>query len=175
MIPRITVSSQTATFTNNVVVGEQFVGENSGAVGRVVLVPGGQQADFVYENDKVFEIGENVTLRDSGIIAQINSIITGDRNLLSSYTVDNGQRLEYVDYGRIIRKKDVSAPTRKLKIIFDNFVNDESSGSIETVNSYDGLDFSKEIPLIGATRSSDYIDYRPRVVAETSFFLIILP
>ena len=164
-LPRITVSSQTATFTNNVVVGEQFVGENSGAVGRVVLVPGGQQADFVYENDKVFEIGENVTLRDSGIIAQINSIITGDRNLLSSYTVDNGQRLEYVDYGRIVRKKDVSAPTRKLKIIFDNFVNDESSGSIETVNSYDGLDFSKEIPLIGATRSSDYIDYRPRVVA----------
>ena len=164
-LPRITVSTQTATFTNNVVVGEQFVGETSGAVGRVVVIPGGQQVDYVHENDKVFQIGENITLKDSGIVSQISSIIVGDRNILSSYEVDNGQRLEFVDYGRIIRKKDVGAPTRKLRIIFDNYVNDESSGSIETVNSYNGLDYSKEIPLIGATRATDYIDYRPRVIA----------
>ena len=163
-LPQITVSSQTDTFTNNVVVGEQFVGATSGAVGRVVTVPGGQQVNFVYENDKVFQIGENITLRDSGIVSQISAIIIGDRNLLSSYEVDNGQRLEFVDYGRIIRKKDVSAPSRRLQIIFDNYVNDESSGTIETVNSYNGLDYSKEIPLIGGTRASDYIDYRPRVV-----------
>ena len=164
-LPQITVSSQTDTFTNNVVVGEQFVGATSGAVGRVVTVPGGQQVNFVYENDKVFQIGENITLRDSGIVSQISAIIIGDRNLLSSYEVDNGQRLEFVDYGRIIRKKDVSAPSRRLQIIFDNYVNDESSGTIETVNSYNGLDYSKEIPLIGGTRASDYIDYRPRVGA----------
>ena len=164
-LPQITVSSQTDTFTNNVVVGEQFVGAISGAVGRVVTVPGGQQVNFVYENDKVFQIGENITLRDSGIVSQISAIIIGDRNLLSSYEVDNGQRLEFVDYGRIIRKKDVSAPSRRLQIIFDNYVNDESSGTIETVNSYNGLDYSKEIPLIGGTRASDYIDYRPRVSA----------
>ena len=164
-LPQITVSSQTDTFTNNVVVGEQFVGATSGAVGRVVTVPGGQQVNFVYENDKVFQIGENITLKDSGIVSQISAIIIGDRNLLSSYEVDNGQRLEFVDYGRIIRRKDVSAPERRLQIIFDNYVNDESSGTIETVNSYNGLDYSREIPLIGATRASDYIDYRPRVGA----------
>ena len=164
-LPQITVSSQTDTFTNNVVVGEQFVGATSGAVGRVVTVPGGQQVNFVYENDKVFQIGENITLRDSGIVSQISAIIIGDRNLLTSYEVDNGQRLEFVDYGRIIRKKDVSAPSRRLQIIFDNYVNDESSGTIETVNSYNGLDYSEEIPLIRETRASDYIDYRPRVAA----------
>ena len=164
-LPQITVSSQTDTFTNNVVVGEQFVGATSGAVGRVVTIPGGQQVNFVYENDKVFQIGENITLRDSGIVSQISAIIIGDRNLLSSYEVDNGQRLEFVDYGRIIRKKDVSAPSRRLQIIFDNYVNDESSGTIETVNSYNGLDYSREIPLIGGVRASDYIDYRPRVGA----------
>ena len=86
--------------------------------------------NFVYENDKVFQIGENITLRDSGIVSQISAIIIGDRNLLSSYEVDNGQRLEFVDYGRIIRRKDVSAPTRRLQIIFDNYVNDESSGCL---------------------------------------------
>ena len=86
-LPQITVSSQTDTFTNNVVVGEQFVGATSGAVGRVVTVPGGQQVNFVYENDKVFQIGENITLRDSGIVSQISAIIIGDRNLLSSYEV----------------------------------------------------------------------------------------
>ena len=167
-LPQITVSSQTDTFTNNVVVGEQFVGATSGAVGRVVTIPGGQQVNFVYENDKVFQIGENITLKDSGIVSQISAIIIGDRNLLSSYEVDNGQRLEFVDYGRIIRKKDVDAPARRLQIIFDNYVNDESSGTIETVNSYNGLDYSKEIPFIGGTRASDYIDYRPRVSAYST-------
>ena len=61
-----------------------------------------------------------------------------------------------------------SAPSRRLQIIFDNYVNDESSGTIETVNSYNGLDYSKEIPLIGGTRASDYIDYRPRVSAYST-------
>jgi len=167
-LPSITVSSQTDTFTNNVVVGEQFVGNDSGAVGRVFDPVSGQQLEFVYENDKVFNIGESITLKDSGIIAQISAITIGDRNLISNYTVDDGQRLEFVDYGRIIRKKGVSAPTRKIKIVFDHYVNDESSGTIETVNSYNGLNYSKEIPTIGETRATDVIDYRPRVIPYNS-------
>ena len=162
--PSITVSSQTDTFTNNVVVGEQFVGNDSGAVARVFNVAGGQQLNFVYENDKVFEIGENITLKDSGIVGQISAIIIGDRNLLSSYEVDGGQRLEFVDYGRIVRKKNVNPPTRKLQIVFDHYVSDETSGTIETVNSYNGLNYSKEIPSIGGVRATDFIDYRPRVI-----------
>ena len=164
-LPSITVSSQSDTFTNNVVAGEQFVGNDSGAVARVFNVAGGQQLRFVYENDKVFEIGENITLKDSGIVGQISAIIIGDRNLISNYELDDGQRLEFVDYGRIVRKKNVNPPTRKIQIVFDNYVNDESSGTVETVNSYNGLNYSKEIPSIGETRATDFIDYRPRVVS----------
>ena len=67
-LPSITASNQSATFTNNVIAGEQFIGASSGAVGRVVNVDSGVSISFVYENDKTFESGEKITLKTSGII-----------------------------------------------------------------------------------------------------------
>jgi len=162
-VPSITVSSQTDSFVNNVIIGEQFIGNTSGALARVVRVVGSQQLEFVYENQKTFEIGESITLKTSGIVANISSLVIGDRNIIDNYSLDSGQRLEFVDYGRIIRKKSTAEPTRKLKVIFDYYLNNESSGTIETVNSYNALDYSKEIPFSINTRSSDLLDFRPRV------------
>ena len=166
-IPSLTVTTQTSTFTNNVTVGEQLLGNDSGALARVVTVSGGQKLEFVYENDLTFEIGENITLKTSGIIAQISSLIIGDRNIINNYKLDKGQRLEFVDYGRIIRNKDFSEPTKKLRIIFDYFTNDETSGTIETINSYNALDYSTEIPFVFDQKVTDYVDLRPRVDAYT--------
>ena len=166
-IPSLTVTTQTSTFTNNVTVGEQLLGNDSGALARVVTVSGGQKLEFVYENDLTFEIGENITLKTSGIIAQISSLIIGDRNIVNNYKLDKGQRLEFVDYGRIIRNKDFSEPTKKLRIIFDYFTNDETSGTIETINSYNALDYSTEIPFVFDQKVTDYVDLRPRVDAYT--------
>ena len=161
-LPTIAVSEQSDTFTNNVLVGEQFVGAESGAVARVVT-RAASQLSFVYENDNTFQLEENISLMTSGIIAKINNITIGDENIIDDFTLDNGHRDDFVDYARIVRKSDVEKPTRKLRIIFDRFSNDESSGNMETVNSYNNIDYSNDLPFVFDSYASDYIDFRPRV------------
>jgi hypothetical protein len=161
-LPLIGVTNQSDTFTDNVVVGEQFIGGTSGAVARVVVVQA-TQLSFVYENENTFEIGENISLKTSGIFATITGITPGDRNILKNYDLDNGQREEFCDYSRLMRKVDSEKPTRRLRIIFDHLVNNETSGNVETVNSYNTLDYSKDIPYVFDSWASDYLDFRPRV------------
>ena len=161
-LPAISVDEQSDTFTDNVLVGEQFIGATSGAVARVVVV-GASQLSFVYENENIFQLEENISLMTSGITAKIDNITIGDENILDDFTLDNGHRDDFVDYGRIVRKSDAEKPTRKLRIIFDRFSNDENSGNIETVNSYNNIDYSKDMPFVFDSFASDYIDFRPRV------------
>ncbi len=161
-LPLIGVTNQTDTFSGNVTVGEQFIGSESGAVARVVVVQA-TQLSFVYENEKLFQVGENISLKTSGIFATITGVTPGDRNIFKNFDLDNGQRVEFSDFSRLIRKPNVEKPTRKLTVIFDNLVNDEISGNIETVNSYNTLDYSKDIPYVFDDYASDFIDFRPRV------------
>ena len=161
-LPLIGVTNQTDTFSGNVTVGEQFVGGASGAVARVVVVQA-TQLSFVYENENVFEVGENISLKTSGIFATITGVTPGDRNILKNFKLDNGQRVEFADFSRLIRKSNVEKPSRKLRVIFDHLENNEVSGNIETVNSYNGLDYSTEIPYVFDNYASDFIDFRPRV------------
>ncbi len=167
-LPTLIATDATATFTGNVVVGEQFIGGTSGAVARVVSVVSGTSISFVYENQNNFEIGESISLKTSGIFATLTSVLPGDRNLLNNYTLDDGQRLEFADFSRIVRKSDAEKPTRKLRIIFDYLLNNETAGTIETVNSYNTLSYSKDIPFVFDRFASDFIDFRPRVAPFTA-------
>ena len=92
-LPLIGVTNQSASFTNNVVVGEQFIGATSGAVARVVVVQA-TQLSFVYENENKFQVGESISLKTSGITATITGIAPGDRNILKN--LKNGSFLFYV-------------------------------------------------------------------------------
>ena len=167
-LPSLDASNQTATFSNNVVVGERFIGSTSGAVARVVDVVSGTQINFVYENTRAFEVDESFTLKSSGIVATIGSLVAGDANIFSNYDLDKGHRPEFVDYGRIIRKAGAEEPNSKLRIIFDHFVTNESTGTVESVNSYNSLDYGYEVPTVSGVRSSDFIDIRPRVAEYTT-------
>ena len=167
-LPTLIATDATATFTGNVTVGEQFIGGTSGAVARVVSVVSGTSISFVYENQNTFEIGENISLKTSGIFASLTSVLPGDRNILQNYTLDDGQKLEFADYSRIVRKSEAEKPTRKLRIIFDYLLNNETTGTIETVNSYNTLSYSKDIPFVFDRFASDFIDFRPRVVPFTA-------
>ena len=162
-LPSITATSQSATFTNNIKVGEQIIGASSGAVGRVVVVDSGTKISFVYENDKFFEKDEQVLFQTSGIFANISVLGAGDRNITKSFDVDNGQRYDFADYGRIIRKKDIEEPARKLRIVFDYYSTLETSGVVESINSYTDVNYTNEIPFIVDRRASDVLDLRPRV------------
>ena len=75
-LPTLIVTDATASFTGNVVVGEQFIGGTSGAVARVVSVISGTSISFVYENQNTFEIDENISLKTSGNICNINKCFT---------------------------------------------------------------------------------------------------
>jgi len=162
-LPSITATSQSATFTNNVIVGEQIIGASSGAVGRVVVVDSGTKISFVYENDKFFENDEQFSFKTSGLFANISVLSAGDRNITKSFDVDSGQRYDFADYGRIIRKKDIEEPARKLRIVFDYYSTLETSGVVESINSYTDVNYTNEIPFIVDQRASDVLDLRPRV------------
>ena len=162
-LPSITATSQSATFTNNVIVGEQIIGASSGAVGRVVVVDTGTKISFVYENDKFFEKDEQFSFKTSGLFANISVLGAGDRNITKSFDIDNGQRYDFADYGRIIRKKDIDEPARKLRIVFDYYSTLETSGVVESINSYTDVNYTNEIPFIVDRRASDVLDLRPRV------------
>ena len=162
-LPSIIVSNQSDTFSNNVKIGEQIVGADTGAVARVVEVASGNQVNFVYENDKIFQVLESISFQTSGITGNINTLLIGDRNVSGDYKLDSGQRNEYCDIARINRRSGVSEPERKLRIVFDRLVTDETSGTIESVSSYNSLDYAREIPETPMGRASDFIDLRPRV------------
>ena len=164
-LPSIIVSNASDTFSNNAVVGEQVVGAESGAVARIVDVVSGNQLNFVYENDREFELLETISLQSSNISANITTLIIGDRNVSNDYEFDPGQRSEYADISRINRIAGIAEPTRQLRIIFDRLDTDEQSGTVESINSYNTLDYSREIPFVGKLRASDFIDLRPRVNA----------
>ena len=162
-LPSFTSSSQSSVFTNNVVVGEQIIGASSGSVARVVEVTNSSKVEFVYENEKAFEIDESFTMMTSGIVGTIGSIVIGDPNIGDSYTLDKGHREDHVDFGRIIRKDGIQEPTRQLKIILDRYETNESAGTVESVNSYNGLNYTKEILNVIDMSANDFIDIRPRV------------
>ena len=64
--------------------------------------------EFVYENEKAFELDESFTMMTSGIVGTIGSIVIGDPNIGDSYTLDKGHREDHVDFGRIIRKDEAT-------------------------------------------------------------------
>ena len=112
-------------------------------------------------------IGYNILwprcIKSSGIFANISVLGAGDRNITKSFGVDSGQRYDFADYGRIIRKKDIEEPSRKLRIIFDYYSTLETSGVVESINSYTDVNYTNEIPFIVDQRASDVLDLRPRV------------
>ncbi len=153
------------------ILGEKITGASSGAVGQIVTRSSSTEVEFVYLNSNKFVPNESVRFSDSNINTTITSITIGQyTDKTQDYTLDKGQREQYYDYSRIVRKPGVSVPARRLKIIFDHYIvpaND--AGDVYTVNSYDSERYKNDIPVLGENiRSSDTLDFRPRVSEFTS-------
>ena len=148
----------------NSVTGELIVGTNSKSVATLVSSTGTNQIDIVYLNENIFTIGELVTFQESKIQATITTVFPGDKNIKNNFIFDDGQRSEYLDYSRIIRKPNNSSPTRKIKIIFNNYtINSSDNGDFVGVNSYDKDRYDDYIPSVDGKRVTDLLDCRPRV------------
>ena len=151
---------------NNAFTGEKIVGENSRAVAQIVN-KSSSYVEVVYLNQNKFQVGEIVNFKESSIATSIQSIVLGsyiDRT--SNYILDKGHKNQYCDYSLIRRRVGSSIPSRQLLIIFDYYkVSAGNSGDIFTVNSYTDDRYASDIPSVpNGARTSDILDFRPRVV-----------
>jgi len=152
------------------IVGEKIIGNNSGAIAQLVSRTS-SIVDFVYLNSKRFETGETVVFQESSISTVITSITKGSYlDISKRYILDKGQKDQFYDYSKIVRTGASSVPSRQLLVIFNHYVipsNDQ--GDLITVNSYDQERYLKDIPIVaGNIRSTDTLDFRPRVSQFTS-------
>ena len=150
----------------NAIVGETIVGKTSGASGVFVATNGSDEISFVSQNENAFEIGEEIIFEETNVSGVVQSFTPGDRDIRNNFELDPGQRLDYVDYSALIRKEDTEAPTRRLTIVYNNFVIDEADpGDFVTVNSYERKLYGTVLPVINGINSADIIDLRPRVTS----------
>jgi hypothetical protein len=163
--PKLPMMSFTGTIGNqDFKIGEWIIGKTSGAVGIIVNKVESDKIEYVYLNSFKFSKNEIIIGKDSKTESIISNIFSGDKNITKNYILDDGQRDTYYDYSRIIRKKNVEEPSRKIKIIFQNYTIDSSdTGEFITANSYSKERFKHDVPYYQNYRLTDYIDIRPRV------------
>ena len=91
---------------------------------------------------------------------------TTDSDITDRFELDSGQRDNYYDVGRLVRKSTASAPTGRLLITFDYF--EHGSGNFFSVDSYSGFDYGS-IPSYTSDITGEKfelrecLDFRPRV------------
>jgi hypothetical protein len=162
----------TANVSANAIIGENIIGNTTKAIARVVTLISTNILGIVYLNTDRFLDGESVSFEESNITTDIQSITAGKyKDITNSYSLDKGQKDQYYDYSRIVRNNNSSVPSKRLLIVFDYYaVPSTDSGDVFTVLSYDKERFLEDVPYIGPRRirSSDTLDFRPRVSVFTS-------
>ena len=154
---------------NNAIIGERITGETSGAVAQVVRKPNGlpNNLEFIYLNNEKFIASEVVRFSESNIIASIDKIVFGSyKNITNRFLLDKGQKSQYYDYSRLIRKPGEPEPTKKIMAIFDYYsVPSNDTGDAFTILSYSKDQYQKLIPRVGNAQvpAYDILDFRPRV------------
>jgi hypothetical protein len=161
-----------ANVSINAIIGENILGNNSKSTARVVSKISTNVLGIVYLNSERFAISETVRFEESNISTEIESIITGKyKDITNSYRLDKGQKDQYYDYSRIVRNKNTPEPSKQLLVVFDYYsIPSNDNGDVFTVLSYDKDRFTHDVPFIGprSVRSSDTLDFRPRVSIFTS-------
>ena len=161
-----------ASVSTNAIIGENIIGSDSKSIARVVSSPSTNVLGVVYLNSERFTNSETVTFEKSNITTEIESITTGKyKDITNSYRLDKGQKDQYYDYSKIVRNKNTPEPSKQLLVVFDYYsVPSNDSGDVFTVLSYDKDRFTHDVPFIGprSVRSSDTLDFRPRVPIFTS-------
>jgi hypothetical protein len=161
-----------ANVSTNAIIGENILGSDSKSVARVVSKPSTNILGVVYLNSERFTDSETVTFEESNITTEIEEITPGKyKDITNSYRLDKGQKDQYYDYSKIVRNKGTTEPSKQLLVVFDYYsIPSNDSGDVFTVLSYDKERFTHDVPFIGprSVRSSDTLDFRPRVPIFTS-------
>ena len=150
--------------TDDLIIGEEFVGSLSGARGMYAVQVNSSKISFIALNKNTFQDGEVANFLDSGVNGIVSTLDNGSTNITDNFTFYNGQTLTHYDYSYLLRKQGVPAPTRSVKIIYTKgYYESSDTGDVTTVNSYQGFNYGTEIQSVKTFRNSDIIDARPRV------------
>ena len=163
VIPSITLVEPTFFATGTVVTGA-----TSKARARVVDFNSSTLKLTIVYLSGSFISGESVTGVDSanspitGIINDsVGSVIAGSKVITDRYDLAVGQTDFLYGISRLVRKKGVSTPIRKLKIVLD-YYSHSATGDYFGGQSY--LDTAYEdIPVYNEKFLPDYLDFRPGV------------
>jgi hypothetical protein len=176
--PQFTLTNSSGTFTR----GEKITGGTTGATARVISIS--SPMSYVLISAVAFASGETITGESSGASATVGTLTGGSIDIKNSYLFDDGQRDNFYDISRIVRKTSAAAPTGRLLIVYDYL--EHGAGDVFTVDSYvdiaNQMDY-EDIPTYTATKVDpespapagqfplrDSYDFRPRVadIAGTS-------
>ena len=175
--------TSTVNVISNAIIGENIIGQKSGSIARVVTnnnsSPSSGDANklgIVYLNRSKFIKGETVKFEESNITTSVEGLNTSDtdgqyQDISTSFLLDKGQKEQYYDYSKLIRKNNSTIPSKQLLIVYDHYtVPVDDTGDAFTVLSYDKKRYSEDIPLLGFSniRATDTLDFRPRVSTWTS-------
>ena len=164
--PKVTLTNlnSSSTTTSEFTLGEQIVGQNSGAVAIVAEKLSDSQISFLYKNDILFREGEPIVSAETDIQGTISALDAPSFDVSGNYTFVDGQEETIYNTGFLKRKADSLAPAKQLKVYFSNgSFQSTDDGDITTIESYNSFDYSTEIPSVNGTPVSDIIDIRPRV------------
>ena len=171
--PKVTLTSITSnsTTTAEYIIGEEIVGQTSGAIAIVAekVANSASQIAYIYKNDNRFLEGETIISAESKVNAQIVTLTTPSFDVSTNFKFTTGQEKTIYDTGTIKRKSEAETPKKKLKVYFSNgFFESTDDGDITTVNSYDTFNYATQIKDVDGIRNSDIIDIRPRVSEFTN-------
>jgi hypothetical protein len=170
--PTLTLGTVTGTFTR----GEKITGSSSGATARIVtttspiqyVLTGGFGATD-------FTTSDTITGESSSATSTVSTVTAGSKVITSNFTLDTGQRDNFYDIARIVRKPGVASPLGRLLVVFDFFTH--GSGDFFSVDSYSAVAGQMnydDIPTYNATKIDpddpkpsgvfdlrDCLDFRP--------------
>jgi hypothetical protein len=172
--PQFTISNLVGTFQR----GEKITGGSSGAVARIISTT--SPITYVLtgaDGSTDFTASETITGAASGATATVGTITAGSKVITSNFVLDTGQRDNFYDIARIVRKPGVAEPRGRLLVVYDFFTH--GSGDAFTVDSYTASAGQMEyddIPIYTASRVDpdepeptgvfelrDCFDFRPAV------------
>ena len=172
VLPQFTVTGVSGTFQK----GEIITGGTSGC--RAVIINTTNPITFIITNGRDFISTETITGGTSSATAALGTFTAGSKDITNRFTLDTGQRDNFYDIARIVRKPAKPTPVGKLLIVANYFAH--GTGDFFSVDSYSGVDY-KEIPTYTATRVDpevrepsgefdlrDTVDFRPRVKDATT-------
>ena len=177
-VPSMTLSSVTGSFSR----GERIVGSSTGAEARIITSTTPLSYSLIGNFGATdFAAGEVITGTHSKATAVVGVLTAGSKLITNSFELDTGQRDNYYDISRIVRKRNASIPLGRLHIVFDYL--SHGAGDVFTVDSYSSLNGQMnydDIPTYSATKVDpdalapsgtfelrDSFDFRPTVENRT--------